>query len=93
MVVTGGANGIGRALCLRFAKEGAKFIAVSDVDEANGKTVANEIEKGRAGFFPCDVSQEAQVENLVDAVSRRGRPDGYLLLKCGHRRSRRTGSL
>ena len=60
MVVTGGANGIGRALCLRFAKEGAKFVAVSDVDEANGKAVADEIEKGRAGFFACDVSQEAK---------------------------------
>jgi NAD(P)-dependent dehydrogenase (short-subunit alcohol dehydrogenase family) len=69
VVVTGGANGIGRALCLRFAKEGAKFIAVSDVDEANGKAVADEIEKGRAGFFPCDVSQEVQVKNLVEAVS------------------------
>jgi NAD(P)-dependent dehydrogenase (short-subunit alcohol dehydrogenase family) len=69
VIVTGGANGIGRALCLRFAKEGAKFIAVSDVDEANGKAVADEIEKGRAGFFPCDVSQEAQVKNLVESVS------------------------
>jgi NAD(P)-dependent dehydrogenase (short-subunit alcohol dehydrogenase family) len=69
VVVTGGANGIGRALCLRFAKEGAKFIAVSDVDEANGKAVADEIEKDRAGFFPCDVSQEAEVKKLVDSVS------------------------
>jgi len=69
VVVTGGANGIGRALCLRFAKEGAKFIAVSDVDEANGKAVAGEIEKGRAGFFPCDISQETQVKNLVESVS------------------------
>jgi len=70
VVVTGGANGIGRALSLRFAKEGAKFIAVSDVDEANGKAVADEIEKDRAGFFPCDVSQEAQVNNLVESVNR-----------------------
>ena len=68
MVVTGGANGIGRALCLKFAKEGAKFIAVSDVDEANGKAVADEIGQG-AAFFACDVSQEAQVNNLVESVS------------------------
>ncbi len=70
MVVTGGANGIGRALCLRFAKEGAKFIAVSDVDEANGKIVADELEPGRAGFFPCDVSQESQVKSLIESASR-----------------------
>src|SRR5258708_24521210 len=69
VVVTGGANGIGRALCLRFAKEGARFVAVSDVDEANGKAVADEIENGRSGFFPCDVSQEAQVKKLVESVS------------------------
>ena len=69
MVVTGGANGIGRALCLRFAKEGAKFIAVSDVDEVNGKSAADEIEKGRAGFFFCDVSQEDQVKKLVESVT------------------------
>jgi NAD(P)-dependent dehydrogenase (short-subunit alcohol dehydrogenase family) len=69
VVITGGANGIGRALCLRFAKEGAKFVAVSDVDEVNGKAVADEIEKGRAGFFACDVSQEAQIRNLVESVS------------------------
>jgi len=69
VVVTGGDNGIGRALCLRFAKEGARFIAVSDVDEANGKAVAHEIEEGRAKFFPCDVSQEAQVKKLVESLS------------------------
>jgi NAD(P)-dependent dehydrogenase (short-subunit alcohol dehydrogenase family) len=69
VVVTGGANGIGRALCLRFAKEGAKFVAVSDVDETNGKAVANEIGHD-AGFFACDVSQEDQVKKLVEAVTR-----------------------
>jgi NAD(P)-dependent dehydrogenase (short-subunit alcohol dehydrogenase family) len=69
VVVTGGANGIGRALCLRFAKEGARFIAVSDVDEANGRVVADEIEKGRTDFFACDVSQETQVKKLVESVS------------------------
>ena len=57
VVVTGGANGIGRALCLRFAKEGAKFIAVSDVDEANAKAVADEIDKARVKFSPSDVRQ------------------------------------
>jgi NAD(P)-dependent dehydrogenase (short-subunit alcohol dehydrogenase family) len=69
VVVTGGANGIGRALCLRFAKEGAQFVAVSDVDETNGKAAAAGIEKGHAEFFPCDVSQEAQLKKLAESVT------------------------
>ena len=69
VVVTGGANGIGRALCLRFAKEGARLVAVSDVDENNGFKVLQEIEEGRGAFFACDVSREDQVKFLVDAVT------------------------
>ena len=70
VVVTGGANGIGRALCLRFAKEGARFVAVSDVDETNGTQVAQEIGEGRAAFLRCDVSKDDQVKLLVESVTK-----------------------
>src|SRR5262249_59095175 len=33
VAVTGGANGIGRALALRFAREGARHVAIADLDE------------------------------------------------------------
>jgi NAD(P)-dependent dehydrogenase (short-subunit alcohol dehydrogenase family) len=61
-VVTGGASGIGAALCRRFAAEGAKAIAVADLDAAGAETVAQEI-GGLA--VATDVSVESQVRDLV----------------------------
>ena len=61
-VVTGGANGIGRALCLRFAAEGARAVVVSDLDEAGAAAVAAEI-GGLA--VRTDVGREADVVDLV----------------------------
>ena len=61
-VVTGGASGIGRALCHRFAAEGAQGIVVSDINEAGAAAVAAEV-KGLA--VPCDVGDERQVAELV----------------------------
>jgi NAD(P)-dependent dehydrogenase (short-subunit alcohol dehydrogenase family) len=69
VVVTGGANGIGRALCLRFAKEGARMVAVSDIDEDNGFKVMQELGEGRGAFFACNVAKEDQVKFLVDTVT------------------------
>ncbi len=62
IIVTGAASGIGRGLCLRFAKEGAKAIIAADVNEAGAKTVAAEI-KGDAVL--CDVRKEEDVVRLV----------------------------
>jgi NAD(P)-dependent dehydrogenase (short-subunit alcohol dehydrogenase family) len=69
VVVTGGANGIGRALCIRFAQEGARLVAVSDIDEDNGFKVMQELGEDRGAFVAADVSQESQVKFLVDTVT------------------------
>ena len=58
IVVTGGASGIGRAMCLRFREEGARAVAVADIDERGAKEVA-EATGGLA--LRCDVSVEARV--------------------------------
>lgn len=62
-MVTGGGNGIGRALARRFAAEGAKAVVVADIDQEAARQVANEI--GGRGMS-VDVSSEADVQKLVD---------------------------
>lgn len=66
VVVTGGGGGIGRALCLRFAAEGAKAIAVADRDESLALSVAAEM-GGVA--FKTDVGVEADIQRLVEQVT------------------------
>ena len=73
IVVTGAASGIGRGLCLRFFREGAKAIVAADVNEAGAKAVTDEI-KGEAVL--CDVSREEDIIRLVKfAQDRYGRID------------------
>ena len=65
VVVTGGASGIGRALCERFAKEGARAVVVADVDAEGAARVAASV-GGMAQAV--DVRGPAQIEALVDAA-------------------------
>ena len=72
-VVTGGGSGIGRALCLRFAAEGARAVVVADLDGDAAKKVATETEgAGGAGVqgvpAPVDVADEPQVVELVRRI-------------------------
>ena len=62
VVVTGGASGIGRALCRRFAHEQARGVVVADRDAEGARAVAREI--GGLGVG-CDVSSEQDVAALV----------------------------
>ena len=68
-VVTGGASGIGRALALRFASEGAR-VAIADRDEAGMAEVVAAI-RGRGGeaiAVATDVTELGQVQALADRV-------------------------
>lgn len=73
IVVTGGAKGIGRALCRRFAVEKAEAVIVSDLDGEGARQVAEEM-GGMA--VQADVGVEEDVRRLVRlALGRFGRVD------------------
>src|SRR5438128_9982318 len=66
-IITGGANGIGRATAILFAREGARVV-VADRDAAAGEeTVAGiRAEDGEALFVPTDVSRDEDVAALIE---------------------------
>lgn len=67
VAVTGGARGIGRALARRFAQEGARHVAVADLDEAGVRTVAMEL---HGSAMRVDVSREADIAAFIDTIER-----------------------
>lgn len=71
-VVTGGAGGLGAAVCATLAQEGARVLVV-DVDEAGGRAVAESVD---GAFFAADVSELEANRAMVDAALERfGRLD------------------
>lgn len=65
VLVTGGANGIGKGLCERFHAEGAKKIIVTDIDFENANAVAKEVD-GVA--YKLNVADESEVQEVVEDV-------------------------
>jgi NAD(P)-dependent dehydrogenase (short-subunit alcohol dehydrogenase family) len=81
-VVTGGGRGIGRAICLAFATEGASVVVASDV-ESQVKDVAAELEtqQRKAVACRCDVVKTDDVEGLLRVtLSEFGKVD--ILVNC-----------
>ncbi len=70
-LVVGGAQGIGKAIAVRLAREGARLV-IGDIDRAMMAKTAREIlaEGGSVRTVPCDVRKRAQVNRLVDQIIR-----------------------
>lgn len=72
IVTAGGGPGMGRALCLALAKEGATVV-VADLDPKRGEESVQAMEKagGKAVAIQTDVSKKADVQRMVDATVKR----------------------
>lgn len=71
VVITGAASGIGAASARLFAREGA-IVYAADIDEAGGRTLADEgvgEGPGTIRFQPCDVCDVSQIRALMDRAA------------------------
>jgi sorbitol-6-phosphate 2-dehydrogenase len=74
--VTGGAQGLGQAICQRLAQEGC-YVAVADINEEKARETATSLPGGRKAIaIKVDVTDEASVNNMVErTVQEFGRLD------------------
>ncbi|MEK3864596.1 SDR family oxidoreductase [Paenibacillus sp. FSL H7-0716] len=81
-IITGGAQGIGKAVCLEFANQGANVI-IADIDEEKSKVLENEINKNgkRCAYIITDISNEVSIKQLVEqSIGHFGKID--ILVNC-----------
>lgn len=65
-IITGGANGIGKACARRLSEDGCQVV-IADIDQDAGTALADELgaDKNKALFVSCDVSDRLSVNNLL----------------------------
>ena len=65
-IITGGANGIGKACARRLAEDGCQVV-IADIDSQAGHALAEELgaDKGKALFVSCNVADRLAVNNLL----------------------------
>jgi NAD(P)-dependent dehydrogenase (short-subunit alcohol dehydrogenase family) len=80
VVVTGAASGIGRALALRFAEEGARAIVAVDLDRDGASDVAEQV-NGIA--IDADVGHRRQIEQLIDVAQHANGPIDVFVSNAG----------
>ncbi len=88
-IVTGGAQGIGRAIALRLAKDGAN-VALLDTNETVGRETVTEIEAEnvKSLFYTCDMTQYDMVKSAVKQIHQQWNTIDILINNAGIDRSK-----
>ncbi|MCQ6274488.1 3-oxoacyl-ACP reductase FabG [Bacillus sp. V3B] len=74
-LITGGAQGIGKETASKFLQEGARVV-ICDYDERAGRNTLEEFASDKVDFFKVDVTNSAQIEDVVQStVDKHGRID------------------
>ena len=68
-IITGGGSGIGKAISVLFAKQGAN-VFILDLDETGANNTTEEIKSagGNATFFKCNVGSAEEVESVINKI-------------------------
>jgi len=83
-IVTGGASGIGKAVSLLFAKQGAT-VCIIDLDENAGISVVSEIQSlsGVAVFYKCNIAKHAEVHDVIKKIVEENKTIDILINNAG----------
>ncbi|KAL4295509.1 hypothetical protein GQ457_12G006040 [Hibiscus cannabinus] len=90
-IITGGANGIGKATACVFADHGARMVVIADIQDELGEQVAASIGQN-CRYFHCDVTDEEQVKGLVEWTVRNSGQLDIMFSNAGIVRSKKSNS-
>ena len=82
-IVTGGGSGIGRAISLLFAREGARVAILDLAPDLAAATLEEARASGEAEFFRCNVADQAEVDRAFTQVAQRFGPLDVLVNNAG----------
>ena len=71
VIVTGGAQGMGRAIALEAGRQGAGFVAVIDINETGGEATARDLNAAgvKSVFLRTDLSKAEDIHDMIEATA------------------------